>query len=71
MPERHDPSSLPGQALARQGAAGSIEAAGGVPPLAKLLQGGPVSAGTLAAVLCVAELVADSRCERIVTRDNR
>ena len=34
-----------------------------MPPLAKLLEGGPVSAGTLAAVLCVAELVTDSRCD--------
>ncbi len=58
-------SPLPAQALAQHGAAGAIEAAGGVPPLAKLLEGGPVSAGTLAAVLCVAELVTDSRYGRL------
>jgi len=51
----------PAQALARHGAAGAVEAADGVPPLVRLLEGGPVSAGTLAAVLCVNELIADSR----------
>ena len=50
------------QALARYGAADAIDAAEGIPPLVKLLEGGLVSAGALSAVQCLAELVKDSRC---------
>lgn len=49
----------PAQVLIQRdvGASDAIVAGGGVEPLVRLLSGGPVSAGAIAAVSCLGELV--------------
>ena len=43
-------------------ASAAIAAGGGVEALVKLLEGGPVSEGALAAVACLTALVTGNRC---------
>ena len=45
------------------GASDAIVAGGGVEPIVKLLSGGPVSSGAIAAVSCLGDLVAGNRCD--------
>lgn len=49
------------------GASDAIVAGGGVEAIVKLLSGGPVSAGAIAAVSCLGELVAGNRCDNMLT----